>query len=87
MKILETTFEEGILDKQAFLRSFEQMIEAAQGSLNEESVLMDTEGWNSMAFLGFIAMADEEFGLNPDPKAIRACVTIQDLMRLVGIHQ
>ena len=73
------------MDKAEFLRNLEDLIEADPGSLAETSVLADTEGWDSMAIMGFISFADDELGQTPAPKAIKACVTVADLMALVGI--
>lgn len=73
------------MEKSQFLSSLEELIEAEPGSLSESVVLSDTPGWDSMAIMGFIAFVDEELGTNPNPSAIKACRTVGDLMKLVGI--
>jgi acyl carrier protein len=71
--------------KSEFLKNLEDLIEADPGSLTEGSVLAETPQWDSMAIMGFIAFADEEMGESPSPAAIRNCVTVADLIALVGI--
>jgi acyl carrier protein len=73
------------MDKNQFIQSLEDLIEADPGSLTEQSVLADTAGWDSMAIMGFIAFADEELGAAPAPAALKTCVTVADLMTLVGL--
>jgi acyl carrier protein len=73
------------MEKSKFLGKLEALMEADAGSLTEQTVLKDTAGWDSMAIMGFIALADEELGMTPDPKAINACKTVADLLKLAGL--
>ena len=73
------------MDKQTFLKNLEDLVEADPGTLGEATVLADLSGWDSMAIMGFIAFADEELGQNPAPAALKGCVTVADLMKLVGV--
>ena len=72
------------MDKSKCLASIEDLIEAEPGSLTEDSVLAETTGWDSLALMGFIAFADEEFKLSPAPKAIKECKTVADLLKILG---
>jgi acyl carrier protein len=73
------------MDQTEFIRSVEDLMEAAPGSLTGQSVLEDQPGWNSLAVMGFIAFADEDLGVLPVPRAIKGCRTLADLMALVGV--
>jgi acyl carrier protein len=72
------------MNKSECLTSLEDLIEAEPGSVNEDSVLAETIGWDSMAIMGFIAFADEEFKLSPAPKVIKECKTMADLLQILG---
>jgi acyl carrier protein len=65
-----------------FLDLLEELLEAAPGSLNENQRL-DEVGWDSLALVGFLAAADEEYGCAVAPREIRACKTLGELRRLV----
>ena len=67
-----------------FISKFEEIVEAETGEISGKTLLADVEGWDSLAVMGFIAMVDEEFGLSLEPKALKSCNSVQDLVRLVG---
>lgn len=74
------------MNKTAFLRNLEDIIEIDPGSLNEQTNLADLTGWDSMAIMGFIAFVDEEIGSTPSPAALKECKTVNDLMMLVSLE-
>ena len=65
-----------------FIREFEDLVEVEPGSLQVTNLLADISGWDSMAILGFIAFADEKFGVSPSPKMITGCITLADLLAI-----
>ena len=65
-----------------FIREFEQVIEKPAGSLDGSESLSDMEGWDSMAMVAFIAMADSVLGANVTVKDLIACKNVSDLARL-----
>jgi acyl carrier protein len=68
-----------------FLSQFGDLMEMPAGSLRAEDKLADLEGWNSMAMVGFIAFADEQFGKTLSPRLFATCSTVADLAKLAGL--
>ena len=68
---------------QAFLRNFEELLELPSGSVEGSTLLQDLPGWDSMAIVGFMAMADEKYGIVLSPKQFQTCNSLQDLSVLV----
>lgn len=69
---------------QEVYRSLEEIIEAEPGSLTGPESLSDLNGWDSLAVLGFIAMADSKLALSIPAKAITGCKTVKELVGLLG---
>lgn len=69
-------------DKQK-LAILEDLIELEGGSLTPETLLSDIEEWDSVAFLSFIAMMDDEFGKIVKGSVVREQKTVADLMALM----
>ena len=74
------------MDKQEFLRSFEELLELPPSTLNGSELLEGLEQWDSMAGLGFIALVDEKCGVVLANSDIVRCSTVDDLGRLAGIQ-
>ncbi len=74
--------QEVALNESEFTNKIEELLELSANTLVMTTRLTDILEWNSMAVLAFMAMADEDFGTSPSPKAIAACVTVADLMAL-----
>jgi acyl carrier protein len=68
---------------QAFLRDFEELLELPSGSLEGSTLLQDLPGWDSLAIVGFMAMADEKYGVVLSPRQFQTCNSLQDLAALV----
>jgi acyl carrier protein len=47
---------------------------------------MEMEEWDSMAILGFIALADEQLGAEVDPQAAAEAKSMGELVQLVRSH-
>ena len=67
-----------------FYRSLEEIIEADSGTVTGAEHLKDLKGWDSMAVLGFILMADSKLRTAVAAKNIVACITVEDLRLLLG---
>ena len=67
-----------------FLAALHELFEADAGTIHQDSVLQDIDGWNSMTFIGLIAMLDEEIGVRVAPGTILRCHTVEDLMEEVA---
>ena len=62
----------------------ENLLELPPDTLNGAEKLEDLEGWNSMAMVEFIALADGNGG-KASPRQIRECETIDDLAKLAHV--
>lgn len=73
------------MDSKEFLLAFDEIVELPPGTLKGSEKLEDLEGWNSMAMLGFIALADGN-GKKVAPRQIATAETVTDLMKLAGVE-
>ncbi|MCL5260430.1 MAG: acyl carrier protein [Gammaproteobacteria bacterium] len=72
------------MDKKSFLMSFNELLELeADEVVTGESVLSSIQNWDSLAVLGFIAMADQNFGIVVQPECITKAVVVDDLFNLL----
>jgi acyl carrier protein len=71
------------MDHQRFFEKLSELLVREQ-SLTGWETLSELEGWDSVAVISFMAMADSEFGVTVSPKDIAACKTINDIAALVG---
>lgn len=71
------------MDKTTFLRRMEAMLEIPSETLQENMKLADIPEWDSLAFLGFIALADSEMGKQLQLEEARTAQTLADLHRLL----
>ena len=66
-----------------FYRKLEEVLDVAPGTLKGGEALSSLDMWDSMAVLGFIAMADESYGAIIPPKRVPECRTVDNLAELV----
>jgi acyl carrier protein len=71
------------MDRQSLLRLIEPICDVPANSLTGRELLADLDGWDSIAILSFIALADEKFRVSVAPSDINASRTIADLVVLV----
>jgi acyl carrier protein len=67
-----------------FIQALEAMLETAPGSLQPTTALSQIPSWDSMAAVGFLALADSKYGKAVSPAAIQKCSKVSDLAALVG---
>jgi acyl carrier protein len=60
-----------------------ELLEREPGTIQSSDALAGL-GWDSMAVVGFIALADDRFGVVVDARRLAKCVTVQDLADLLG---
>ena len=72
-----------MIDKQVFLTQLDELLELTPGSLKGQEKLDNLAAWDSLAVIGFIALVDENYGINVSPAGIRAAKTIDDLFALL----
>lgn len=68
-----------ILDKTDFYRNLDEVLGLDAGTLRGDTSLASLDLWDSLAVMGFIAMADEKYGVLIPAKRIAGCETADDL--------
>ncbi|MBI2392742.1 MAG: acyl carrier protein [Deltaproteobacteria bacterium] len=71
------------MSREAFLNKLEAMQELAQNSLTGAERYVELQGWDSLAVLAFLSLADEDYGVTLSPDDVRRCNTVDDLYALV----
>ena len=74
------------MTRSEFLLELDQLLELAPATLQGPEKLEELEQWNSMAMIGFIALADTNNGVRVSPRQIVNCATIDDLLRLAQVE-
>jgi acyl carrier protein len=69
------------MDKQEFYQKLAEILDIEE--VKPENVLKDFDGWDSLAILSLLAMADAKYGVSVKAEEIRAVVTAEDLARLI----
>jgi acyl carrier protein len=72
------------MTRDEFLRALERELALDSGRLREDQVLEGLEGWDSVAALQFIALADEQTGITISGAQIKKSKTINELLSLMG---
>jgi acyl carrier protein len=72
------------MSREEFLQSLDDLLEVPPGTLTGAEHLENLENWNSMAMIGFIALADKT-GVRVSPPQIAASTTVADLLTLAKI--
>jgi len=70
------------MTKSEFYEKLEFILELESHTINGSETLQDLEGWDSLAKLSFIAMGDVEFSTIVPAKALLACKSVVDLIKL-----
>ena len=71
------------MQRSAFLREFEKIINATEGSLSNGANLRDLEGWNSLAMVEFVAFVDSDFNITLDSDQLAKCESVEDLLAML----
>lgn len=71
------------MTKKNFLLLMEELLELDKGSLCGQEALDSLEGWDSLAIIGFLGMADRHYGVTLDPEKVVTCKNIDHLKLLV----
>ena len=68
------------MDKQKLINNFTEMLEESPSTpMTENTIIRDLDEWDSMTALSLMAMIDEEYGLDLNPKQLESIITINDL--------
>jgi len=69
------------MDKPEFYQRLAEILDVEE--VKPENTLKDFEGWDSLAVLSLLAMADSKYGASVKAEEVRAAVTASDLAALV----
>ncbi|HUA67538.1 MAG TPA: acyl carrier protein [Candidatus Saccharimonadales bacterium] len=69
------------MDKPEFYQRLAEILDVEE--VKPENVLKDFDGWDSLAILSVLAMADAKYGVSIKADEIRSVISAQDLANLV----
>ena len=69
------------MDKPEFYQRLAEILDVEE--VKPEDVLKEFDGWDSLAILSVLAMADAKYGVSIKAEEIRSVVSAQDLANLV----
>lgn len=72
-----------MVSREDFLERLREILET-DDPLNGAEELRQLGGWDSIAAVSFMALADESCGILVAPKDLRNCTTVNDLLALVN---
>ena len=73
------------MNRDEFINLIEDVMEEDPGTFKGPENLKDF-GWDSIAFMSFIAKVDSQLGVTLAPAKIAECQTVNDLVELVSEH-
>lgn len=72
------------MTKAEFLNMIDDILELSPGTLKGDESLKSLENWDSLAVVSFIASVHALLGVTLEPKKLKACTSVPELMALVG---
>lgn len=75
------------MNKNEFYGKLCELLELAPGAVRGDIPLERLDGWDSVAVITFIALADSEYSVALPPKGIAECRSVDDLADLILLHQ
>jgi hypothetical protein len=74
------------MTRQKFLQSLDELLDLPEGTLSGGESLGDLEQWNSMAMIGFIALANShDSSVKLGPRQIASCESVAALLQLAKV--
>ncbi|MFJ5713894.1 acyl carrier protein [Neobacillus sp. NPDC093127] len=71
-------------EMETFLTELADLLEIETTDLNSDYLLEENENWDSVAFISVIVMVDENFQLSISNEAIRKCMNVGELLKLIN---
>ena len=71
------------MELQEKLALIEEVLDVEEGSLKQETELVDVDEWDSIAALSLIVMLDEKFEKTVSGTQIKALETVNDILALM----
>ena len=75
------------MEQNKLLRSLAKLLQGPADSMQGTERLKDLGTWDSLAMIEYIAMADDDYGLELTPAEVRKCVYVQDLVDLILVAE
>lgn len=75
---------EGVMTKTEILKALDEALDLEPGTLNGEELVDDLPTWDSVSLVSIIALANSKAGIKLSPRQIAPCVTINDVVALLG---
>jgi hypothetical protein len=72
--------------RKEFLRSVDEILELAPGTLQGSEKLQDFRLWDSTALISFMALADSNNNVRIAPRELGSCETVNDLLRVAKVE-
>ena len=75
------------MTREKFLLAMEELMEMPAGTLRGDEQLDDLEQWNSMAMIGFMALADSNNHVKLVPRQIAGAGSVNDLLQMARVEE
>ena len=72
------------MNENQILEALDHLLRLPPGTLKGNELLESLDGWDSLAIIEFVAMADEDFGVDITAEEVRKSKRVQDLVMLLG---
>ncbi|MFF2446717.1 acyl carrier protein [Neobacillus sp. NPDC058068] len=73
-----------MMEMDNFLAELADLLEIEKSDLNSDYRFEENENWDSVALISVIVMVDENFQLTISNEAIRKCMNVEDLLKLIN---
>lgn len=73
------------MNRQEGLRLLEETLDLPPNTLTGAETLRELAGWDSLATVAFIAMADKTLGVPLPGERVARCRTAEELLALLGV--
>lgn len=73
------------MTRESFLLLLDELLEFPAGTLKGPEQLEELERWDSLATVGFIAMANEHYDVTLSPRQIAASTSVDELLALLPL--
>lgn len=74
------------MTKTEFHATLDDILEVPIGTIQGNEVLKNLSTWDSLAVVNYIATCNGLFGVFLEGSAVKACLSVEDLISLVKAH-
>ena len=73
------------MTQEEFVREVEKLIRVPRGTLKTTDRMKDFAGWDSLAMIEFVALVDEQLGVEVPAEQVRKSERLSDLLALASL--